>query len=175
MNPGLLSLKSTIGNQRTLVIACQECNLEHEETAGVYFYTTLGNMLYRYDILQQDIIRHYIEDKGCTQIIVCGHHHCGILDHILQDNTSRSVLNALQFNLIIAQKGSRLIRSRVREQILVELNIIQQCNLLMEYDFIRERVEIGNLKIVGAIITPDDDVFQLYCNGFSYNNLISLN
>jgi len=175
MNLGILSLRPTIGDQRTLIIACQECNLEQQGTDDVFFYTTLGNMLHRHDFLQQDIIRHHIEDNGCTQIVVCGHLHCGILDHILRDTTSRSVLTALQFNLIKPGENQKFVQPGVREQILVELNIIQQCNLLMDYHFIRERVAIGNLRIIGVLFTPDDEVIELCRNGFSYNNLISLN
>lgn len=177
MNPVLLSLKPVIGNQRTLIIACHECELEEEHVDNVFFYTTLGNMLHRHDYLQQDIIRHHIEEKGCTQIIVCGHLHCGVLDHLLNDNSSRSALTLLQFNLIklLGDHDPKFLSAHVREQILVELNIIQQCSLLMEYEFIREQVAMGNLKITGVIIGSDERAKKIYSDGFYYNNLISLN
>ena len=177
MSPKLISLRSAIGGPQTLVIACHECDMEQEGVEGMYFYTTLGNMLHRYDFLQQDIIRHHIEEKGCTQIVVCGHLHCGILDHLLHDKTSRSALASLQFNLakLLGSTDQRFILPEIRKQILVELNIIQQCNLLMEYDFIRDRVTEGTLKVIGVMITADNQVNQIYSDGFDYNNLISLN
>lgn len=176
MNPALLSLKPTIGNQRTLIIACNEYNMEQEQTAGIYFYTTLGNMLHRSDPHQHDIIRHHIEGNGCTQIILCGHLHCGVLKRLMQDNTSRSTLTALQFNLVklLGESDKKFFQGKAFAQILAELNIIQQCNLLMNYGFIRERVATRNLKITGVMITPHG-VNQIYSDGFFYNNLISLN
>jgi carbonic anhydrase len=172
-------LKPIIGEEKTLVITCLECcyDLEQNGHGQVFRYTTLGNMINPRDTHEQDNLRGFVDFKKCTRIIVAGHHDCKALQYIRCDLKSDSPIANLQDNLrtLYGNNHASMLMSPLKETLVIELNVIEQCKCLLSYGFIRERFERGELSIVGIILKADGDVKTIFKNGIGYNDPISLN
>jgi hypothetical protein len=100
------------------------------------------------------------------------------VQHILQDLSDNSPYAALVFNgnIPLGVPAEDCMDAAVYEQALVEINTIQQCNLLMEYHFIQALIKAKRLTIIGVVTGgTHGEPAQVFHNGISYNNLISLN
>ena len=166
--------------EKTLIIACHKYypGSVGEWKENVFLMESSVNVLQRYNARQQEHLRRYIEDKGCRQILVVGHLHNYAVLRISEDHSSHSPLSALTFNLklFLGKQGRDILPQPVRERLLVEMNTLQQCQWLMENDFIQERVDQGTLHVIGIVAgTPDRNANAVFYNGISYNNLITLN
>jgi carbonic anhydrase len=173
----LATLKPLLGGKKTLVITCGECGLQGtDDFAGqVFTHSTLGATLQRHDYLQQASLEYFIEKKECAQIIVAGHTHCHIMDALKKDPFLGRMLH---FNLIAYFKNPnvRVPSKTVREQMLLELNVIDQCKLLLSYPFLRDRVEANTLHLVGVVMgNGPDQLKQVFYNNILYNTVIALN
>jgi carbonic anhydrase len=173
-------LKSVIGTERTLVITCIECGLdiEHQYSNGdVFQYTLLGNVLNPDDKLQGENIRDFVQFKRCTRIIVAGHHGCKALNYlrkILPENSLNS--NVKEFlKVVYADNHGSLLNAKMAERMMVELNVIHQCNALVRMSGIGELVEDGRMSISGVVIDPSGNHKQVYTNGIGYNHFVSMN
>ena len=59
---------------------------------------------------------------------------------------------------------------------LMELYTIEQCKLLMEYFFIRKKVDHGELKVKGLVPKMGSSQFKsIFLNGVDYDNLFTMN
>ena len=172
-------LKPLIGEEKTLVITCMECcyDLEEDGHGMVFRYTTLGNMLNPEDTTQQDSLRSFINFKGCSRIIVAGHHHCKALHYIRCELSSDSPIQNLQADLrtLFGNNHGSLMNGSARENMIVQLNVIDQCKRLLTYPFIKKRFEEGALSIFGVVINTKGDYRHVFTNGIAYNDMISLN
>jgi carbonic anhydrase len=166
--------------EKTLIIACHD---SQEETArefheDVFILSSPGNVVRRHNYRQQEELRYFIEDEGCRQVVVVGHLHDEAVQGILRDLSDNSPATALVFNgnPKLRVPAEDCMDAAAYEQALVELNTIQQCNLLMEYHFIQDRIKARRLTIIGIVTGgPHGEPIQVFHNGISYNNLISLN
>lgn len=174
-------LRPLIGNQKTLIITCQECAVDFEEEAAhrrVYLYSAPGNMLNKHDFMQQEIIRYYVETKACTQILLAGHRHCKVAHYLQDEMAADTPANALKFNLrpLLRHHHHKAIAPATRSRMLVELNLIQQGHVLMSYPFVQHLVEDHALQIIGLMTSDDDhDVRRIFHNGITFNHLIAMN
>jgi carbonic anhydrase len=171
---------SLIRAEKTLIIACHKYYPGNvgEWKENVFLMESSVSVLQRYNVRQQEHLRYYVEEKGCRQILVVGHHHTYAVRRISDDHSPHSPLSALTFNLklFLGTPDKDAIPQPFREQLLVEMNTLQQCQWLMENDFIQERVNHSALRVIGIVAgTPDRNAKQLFYNGISYNNLVSLN
>ena len=166
--------------EKTLIIACHDSQEEtaHEFHEDVFILSSAGNVVRRHNYRQQEELRYFVEDEGCRQIVVVGHLNEVAVQHILQDLSDNSPYAALVFNgnTPLRVPAKDCMDAAVYEQALVEINTIQQCNLLMEYHFIQALIKARRLTIIGVVTggTHGEPV-QVFHNGISYNNLISLN
>jgi len=172
----LSSMKTLIARERTLVIACNELHLGLKNPE-MFLYTAPGNVLHPHDFRQQDRLQYYVEEKGCAQIIVCGHRHCHVLDTLMSNPISQRLSDSMKFNLkaTLGPGHSDFVPTTGYHQALVELNVIQQCTTLMTYAFIEQRVESGELRLIGMVSESPQKVKPIYWNGFTFNHLISQN
>ncbi|MBT1710181.1 hypothetical protein KK062_18185 [Fulvivirgaceae bacterium PWU5] len=166
--------------EKTLIIACHDSQEEtaHEFHEDVFILSSPGNVVRRHNYRQQEELRYFVEDEGCRQIVVVGHLHDVAVQHILQDLSDNSPYAALVFNgtTPLGVPAEDCMDAAVYEQALVELNTIQQCNLLMEYHFIQALIKARRLTIIGVVTGgAHGEPAQVFHNGISYNNLISLN
>ena len=59
---------------------------------------------------------------------------------------------------------------------LIEFNVINQCKLLMDYFFIKEKVETNKLQVKGIVTEMQSDQLKsIFHNGIAYNDLLTLN
>lgn len=176
----LAYLRPILSKKKTLVITCHECSFGLEELFRnqVFTYSSLGNILQQHDHLQEQSIRYYIEEKQCTQILVAGHTHCAIIKHILRDRSGNSYVASLKGSLeeLLANNHSYAFRDDLREKMLVEQNVIEQCKLLMEYTFVQSRIEQGALNLIGLVSDESlGNIREIFHNRIIFNDLISLN
>ena len=173
-------LKSVIGTERTLVITCVECGLDIENqysNGEVFQYTLLGNVLNPADKLQCENILNFVQFKRCSRIVVAGHHGCKALNYLrklLPENSLNS--NVKEFlKVVYTDNHGNLLNASMADRMMVELNVIHQCNALLRMTGIRELVEDGRMSISGLVIDPSGHHKQVYTNGLGYNHFVSVN
>src|SRR5689334_4657745 len=115
-----------IDHERTLVITCHECPIDLGNNEQVFVYTCLGGMLRKDDHLQQECICHYLEARGCTQIIVVGHYECSVMHKILDGSFASTIDNFFQYNLEALQEeySRNLLRPHAKHRLLAEVNVL---------------------------------------------------
>jgi hypothetical protein len=174
----ITQLEPWIAHEKTLLITCHECtfdfsNRQHDQ---IYLYTCLGGMLRKDDQFQQDCIRHYLEDKACSQIILVGHYDCQVLQKILSDSFKPASQAFFQYNLEGLQRANaqHLLKPHVKNRWLAELNVVEQLRLLMRFACAQKKLNEGLINISGVML----DRFgakEVFRNGISFNNLLACN
>lgn len=173
----LMPLRSLFREEKTLIIACHEndsCE-KRNWNRNIMLMASRGNVLSQYNEAQFQKIRCYIEDKGCKQIIITGNHHTEAVKRITKDALALPLVADLTFNL---QRFSIQYKTDPAffERALLELNIVQQCNVLLGYDFIQKRIEQKQLTVMGVLrTTKNKEALRIFYNGISYNQIISHN
>ena len=100
------------------------------------------------------------------------------IDKIQTDDSLYSLKSALVFNLkpLLRAKHEKAIDPAIKMQMLIEFNVISQCNLLMDYFFIKEKVEKQKLQVKGIVTEiKSDQSKSIFHNGIVYNDLLTLN
>jgi len=169
-----------IGKEKTLIIACEEYGLNKfiEFNDRIFIYSPSRNMLQPYNHLERGIIQYYIESKGCKQLVFAGAVQQDIIDGIFQDDSVQSLHAKLTFNLglFLKNRNNLVITTPLRDQLLTELHVIAQCNILMDYYFIREQVKNRQLQIRGVVAEMHEEQFKpIFYNGIIHNTIISMN
>ena len=177
---GLVNLMSLIGVEKTLIIAFGHLGIDEtvafNESIFVYFMP--DSALQRHDYAEKGKIQNCIESKNCTQIVLIGAHEPSLIKNLRQGASLKSLREAIKFDLypLLMHRTQTILTPTVQDQMLVELHVISQCNMLLDYYFIRERVESRQLDIRGIITaTQDKRLKTIYYNGYVYNDLISMN
>jgi len=178
MTAHITQLQPWIGYEKTLVITCHECtfNFSERQHEQVFIYTCLGGMLRKDDHFQQDCIRHYLEEKACSQIILAGHYDCQVLQKILSDSFVPASQAFFQYNMEGLQRAyaQHLLKPRVKNRLLAELNVVEQLRLLMRFSCVQEKLNDGLINISGVML-DGHDVKEVFRNGISFNNLMVCN
>ena len=99
------------------------------------------------------ILEYAVKYLEVENILVCGHSNCGGLKALFYPEKK---LNKLPFvknwlNLIwdLREKVKNIKDEKLREWEIEQLNVVKQLQNLLTYDFVRERVEKGKLKLYG--------------------------
>ena len=99
------------------------------------------------------ILEYAVKYLEVENILVCGHSNCGGLKALFYPEEK---LNKLPFvknwlNLIwdLRDKVKDIKDEKLREWEIEQLNVIKQLQNLLTYDFVREKVEKGRLKLYG--------------------------
>ncbi|MDH4092218.1 MAG: hypothetical protein OEV74_02090 [Cyclobacteriaceae bacterium] len=176
----LLNLMAMIGDQKALIIASGTSGLAkfHELNDMIFIHNMSGSVLQQHDPVEKGLIRYYIENKECRQVIFIGSIEQNIIDRIHNGNVQRSLGAGLKFNASVwlKKKTNTILSMSLHDQMLTELVVISQCRLLMDYYFIRDRVESRQLQVRGIIsVTPAEQFKSVFYNGVVYNDLISMN
>jgi hypothetical protein len=59
---------------------------------------------------------------------------------------------------------------------LLELNVIDQCKLLLDYPFLRDRMLTNGLQLMGVVMgNRPEQLKQVFYNNILYNTVIALN
>ncbi len=176
----LINLMSMIGLQKTLIIACGGSNLtkylEFNDRVFIYFLP-MARLLHQ-DYLEKSRIQHFVESKECRQIVFVGTANQFLVDRLLGDPSHQTLRSGLQFNVSpwLKEGEGNILPAYLKNQLLVELHVITQCKYLMEYYFIRERVERNELELRGIVAMMEEEyVKPVYQNGVIFNDIISMN
>jgi hypothetical protein len=175
-----LKLKPYLGSEKTLVISSSYFAFEkHEKLHDKIFVHLLpGSRLLRYDPQQREMLEEHIEAKLCSQLIFVGSKDQQLMDQIQADDSLNSLKSAFKFNLkpLLRAKHEKAIDPAVKMQMLIEFNVINQCKLLMDYFFIKEKVENNKLQVKGVVTElKSDQLKSIFRNGIVYNDLLTLN
>jgi hypothetical protein len=175
----LLKLNPYIGSEKTLVISSSAFEFEKyaEFQDKIYLHLLPGSRLLRYDAQQREILQEYVEGKSCSQVIFVGSTDQKFIDEIETSDSLFSLKSALKFNLqpLLRARHEKAIDANIKLQMLIELNVINQCRLLMDYFFIKEKVEKNKLQVRGVVMEIDSDLKSIFHNGIVYNDLLTLN
>lgn len=174
------NLMAMIGAQKTLIIACDACGLSKFRVISdkVFIHVVSGSELQQHDPEEKERIQYFVENKRCSQVIFLGSIEQHIIDRILNGNAQSELSACIKFNtsVLLRNKASNILSLPLRDQMLTELTVISQCRILMDYYFIRSRVENKLLLIRGVIAeTPTEQFKVLFQNGIVYNDMISMN
>jgi hypothetical protein len=169
-----------IGLERTVLITGMEFDIENslDFSENVFVHFAKESRLYRYDTQQQEMLQYYIEDKNCSQVIFLGSMDHTLIDRMKSDYSIHSPLQALRFNqnALLRHKHESIVGPMVKTQMLIEMNVINQCKLLMDYYFVASRVEKKLLDIKGVVADIQGDKLKpIFHNGILYNDIMSSN
>ena len=171
---------SMVGTEKTLIIACGEYGLNKyiEFNDRIFIYALPENMLQAHDPLEKGRIQYFIESRGCRQVVVVGSVEEHLVQRLIGNESNLSPAALLKFNLTVflRNRDVKVLPNALRDQILVEQHIISQCNLLLDYYFIRDPVENKQLQIKGLVIDQTEgNLKPIFRNGIIYNDVISMN
>jgi len=176
----LVNILSMVGTEKTLIIACGEYGLNKyvECNDRIVTYALPDGMLQAYDPLEKGRIQYFIESNKCTQVIIVGSVEEHLVRRLIGNESNLSPAALLKFNLkvFLRNRDVAVLPNALRDHILVEQHIISQCNLLLDYYFIRDRVENKQLQIKGFVIDQtEENLKPIFSNGIIYNDIISMN
>lgn len=173
----LMPFRSLLREEKTLIMACHEKDgcVKRGWNKNILLISSPGNVLHEQNEAQIQRIRYYIEEKGCRQIIITGNHHTEAVEYIMKDALALPLVADLTFDLLpfsIQYKANKAFF----EKALLELNIVQQCNVLLACEFIQKRIRQKQLTVMGVLrATEGTEALQVFYNGISYNRIISFN
>jgi hypothetical protein len=175
-----IDLTPHIGSEKTLIISGAEAIAETYDTFvnNVFVYTIPQGILVRYDAQQHEMLLRHVCEKACSQIIYLGPSRLSVPEHLDNNDSPRSLHLALKFNLSVLLRKHKddAIKPHIRRQMLLDLYVIEQCKLLMDYYFIRKKVKMAHLTVKGIVPDLNTGNFKsIFLNGISYNDLITLN
>lgn len=176
----LANLIPMIGGRKTLIIAGGSCGLSrvHEVINDLFICQISGSVLHPYDHAEKEKIRNYIDNKGCTQILLVGSIEQVAIDRIQQSDPQPDLAAGLKYNasILLRHKANAILPLSRRDQMLTEMLVISQCKVLMDYYFIRPRFDTKQLHIRGVISETLLEPFKsVFYDGITYNDLISMN
>jgi hypothetical protein len=176
----ITDLQPHIGSEKTLVIFAGNSNRQRHTAflESIFVFNIPQGMLLKYDRDQQETLLHHICEKECSQIIYLAPSQTTFLEHLENCDSPRSPHLAIKFHLsvLLRNKEGSVIRDHIKRQMLIELYAIEQCKLLMDYFFIRKKVDHGELKVKGLVPQINGGRFKsIFFNGIDYNNLLTMN
>ena len=171
---------SKVGAEKTLIIACGEYGLNKhiEFNDRIFIYALSESMLHNHDPLEKGWIQYYIESKECKQVVIVGSIQEHLINRLVKSESLLSPAASLKFNMkvFLRNQDKQILSQSLRDQMLVELHVIHQCNVLMDYYFIQERVRNAHLQLRGFVIEESEDQLkEIFYNGTIYNDIISMN
>ena len=174
---GLIEL---VGNQHTLVIAHGACSLKrlHELNDRIFVYNLEHCVLHEHDPVEKEKILHYIEQRGCTQVIFAGATAQIVRERTIRADTFGLLTVGVTFpaNVLLRHKTNNILPVPIRDQMLTELLILEQCTQLMDYYFIRQPPMGKKITVRGVITDISNGCYNtIFYNGVTFNHLVSMN
>lgn len=176
----LTDLKPHIGSEKTLIVSGGHPNHSEPQPAidSVYLFDIPQGTLSRYDRRLNEILLHYICEQEYSQVIYLAPRQPALFEALENSDSPKSLHLALKFHLsvLLRKQEDKIVPSEIRRQILLEIYTIEQCKLLMDYFYIRRKIDQGDLKLKGLVSEMRGENFKsIFFNGITYNNITSLN
>ena len=168
------------GTDKTLIIACGEYGISKhiEFNDRLFIYALSESTLRNHDLLEKGTIQHYVESEECKKVVIVGSVHQHLINRLVRSESLLSPAASLKFNtkVFLRNQDREILPKTLRDHMLVELHVISQCILLMDYYFIRQRVTNAELQIRGVVIEQSGGhLKEIFYNGTIYNDIISMN
>lgn len=174
----LLKLEPYIGDKKTLVISTDQIEQYGAHDSHIFVHLIAGNKLLHYDEEEKKALSYFIEDKGCTQVIVLGSKDPALMSTLRHGDSLYSLAASLKFNLaaLLKEKHNEILSPTIQTQMFGEFLVTKQCKLLMEYFFIKDNVQQNKLQVKGVMPSLDNERFNsIFYNGIVFNDLLTLN
>ena len=173
-------LKPYVGLERTLVISCLEFEIEKYFDLGEHTFVHFvpGSRLFRHDPQQLEVLQFYVERKLCSQLIFVGAADHQFMESIQSGKALHDLQATIKFDLtkLLKRPHDAILDCDTEMKMLIELNVIHQCKLLMDYFFIKKRVEKNILQVKGVVTEEHTDQLKpIFQNGVAYNDITALN
>lgn len=153
---------------KILFITCSDSRvmptqMTNSEAGELFVIRNAGNLIPAYSDSNSSsealTIEYAVEVLKVEEIVVCGHVKCGAMAGILDLNELKGLKEVHKHLLNCSNQFTkhdleRLRASEEREsslEELIELNVKQQMNNLLSYEFINQKVNSGELKIYGWV------------------------
>ncbi len=144
----------------TLLVTCSDSRLSPQEfgladSGELFIVRNAGNLIPKFDQNKPSneaiTIEYGVCALGIKELVVCGHKSCGAMAGLMDTKALAAVP--------IVQKGLENYKEAFRDEVekaedldsLISWNVNQQLKNLMTYDFIKSRVQSGELKLVGIV------------------------
>lgn len=144
----------------TLLVTCSDSRLSPQEfgvaqSGELFIVRNAGNLIPAPNLGSPSnealTIEYGICALGIKELVVCGHKSCGAMAGLMNTEGLSSVP--------LVQKGLENYKACHEEEVgscgdldsLISWNVTQQLKTLMTYDFIKDRVLKGELKLVGMV------------------------
>jgi hypothetical protein len=179
MNNLLMDLKQHIGSEKTLIISgTQFGGSKYLLSETIIVHLVAGSRLQKFDLLERDMIQFYVDQQDCSQVLFVGSYDPALLKQLQEEESPQSLRSALKFNLtiLLRHKYDRIVCQDIAAQMLIELNVINQCSLLMDYFFIKKKVEANTLQLKGLVTGMKAGPLKpVFYNGIVYNDILTSN
>lgn len=161
---------------KTLFIGCSDSRVTPELISNsrpgeLFVIRNAGNFVPYNDptILWDGIaatIQYAVEVLGVSDIIVCGHSHCGAIQGLFQEIKLNALAHWLRFGheakrmtlLSLGEKAPNEVKFNVAEH----LSVLYQLNHLLTYPYIREKVNAQKLYLHGWHFTIETGTIEYY-------------
>ncbi|NPA12236.1 MAG: carbonic anhydrase [Epsilonproteobacteria bacterium] len=158
----------------TFYIGCSDSrivpNLITKSLPGeVFVLRNIANIMPPSDLNEGDLkcsastLEYAVKYLEVENILVCGHSNCGGLKALFYDEKELNKLPIVKkwIDLVADLKDMVDIDDPARSWKIEQLNILRQIKNIFTYDFVKERVEEGKLKIYGwYYIIETGDVYN---------------
>jgi hypothetical protein len=173
-------LKPHIGSQKTLIVCSADLKTSQYflTNDNVFLHWVPNGLLFRYDPKVREMLEHHLHKNRCSQIIFVADDEPQLVSHLENSDRLKSLRSALSFNLsvLLRKHKDAPVRPHIRRQMLLELYVIDQCNNLLDYFFLKKEVSAGIIQVKGIVPEPGTHhLKQVFKNGISYNDLLTLN
>jgi carbonic anhydrase len=161
-NRGLFEKLESGQAPKTLFIGCSDSrvvpNLITSTLPGELFVIrNIANMVPPYSTEKWEcaisVLEYGVEYLEVENIVVCGHSDCGGLKALFyppeQLEKFPAVSRWLQLGEGLKEKYKGILDEKKRKEVVEKANVVIQLERLMEYPYIRKRVESGKLKLLG--------------------------
>ncbi len=156
----------TSQNPHTLVITCSDSRIDVEkimqaDPGEIFHIRNVANIVPRSKEPKEhaDIIsavEYAVKVLEVDNIVVCGHSNCGGCGAMLSIDDYESKLpyttEWIKQSLLLAEFVKETLTEKSEKEqatILEKINVLQQLDNLMTYEFVKEKVETGKLKLLG--------------------------
>lgn len=147
-NPEFFSKMSLDQKPEFLFIGCSDSRADPEEITGldlgqVFVHRNISNIVNPIDLNVKSVIEYGIENLNIKHIIVCGHYGCGGIGAAMkQEGIGKNSpwLQIIKDIYRIHQQELAAIEDEdMRYDRLVELNVLEQCENVLEMDCVKNK------------------------------------
>lgn len=161
---------------KTLFIGCSDSRVIPElisfsNPGELFVVRNAGNFVPYHDlsIMWDGVaasIEYAVEMLGVTNIIVCGHSHCGAIEGLFKDIKQPTIAHWLRFGheakrVTLLALGEK-VENRTKYNVAEHLSVLFQLDHLLTYPYIKEKVQLQTLYLHGWYFDIESGSLEYY-------------